>query len=586
MQQISDRISALRGWLELNKLAALVVPIADEFQTEYPFDHSKRLEWICGFKGSMGLAVIGLDQADFYRPGLYELQAKAQVDPVYNLKMMTRLGMCFDDEFCESLPDNSLIACDARLITPSEANRFAEIAEKHGHQMEWLLFSPIDDLWEDQPAANTRPLFAWPDAIAGQSSSSKRTQLGATLGDADCTILNLGDSLSWLLNVRGYDAPTSPFTLSYGILHHNGEFDWFVEGGKLTDEVRAHVGDVRIHELDTFWDALPALKGRHVIIEDQSAPFAVRLTLENSGATVISGVDPCQAPKAEKHPSELTGIRAAHIRDGAYLSQYLCWLEQQLANDLEVTELSAADQLTRFRATDPLFHSVSFPPISAVGENAALPHYHAEPDSNAQVRSTECYLVDSGGQYLDGGTTDVTRSIWLEQPSAAYCDAYTRVLKGYIAIDQQRFPTGTTGAQLDPFARQFLWQVGKDYGHGTGHGVGAFLNVHEGPQRISPAGSVALAAGNVLSNEPGYYLENHFGIRIENLVEIIELEDGLLGISPLTLCPIDTRPIERNMLTDREASYLNDYHARVLAETGPLVDPATLEWLKQRCAAI
>jgi Xaa-Pro aminopeptidase len=389
-----------------------------------------------------------------------------------------------------------------------------------------------------------------------------------------------------LLNVRGYDAPTSPFTLSYGILHHNGEFDWFVEGSKLTDEVRAHVGDVRIHELDTFWDTLPALKGRHVIIEDQSAPFAVRLTLENSGATVISGVDPCQAPKAEKHPSELTGIRAAHIRDGAYLSQYLCWLEQQLANDAEVTELSAADQLTRFRAADPLFHSVSFPPISAVGENAALPHYHAEPESNAQIRSTKCYLVDSGGQYLDGGTTDVTRSIWLEQPSEAYCDAYTRVLKGYIAIDQQRFPTGTTGAQLDPFARQFLWQVGKDYGHGTGHGVGAFLNVHEGPQRISPTGSVALAAGNVLSNEPGYYLENHFGIRIENLVEIVEVEDGLLGISPLTLCPIDTRPIDRKMLSDGEASYLNDYHARVLAETGPLVDPVTLEWLKQRCAAI
>lgn len=586
MDQISERITALREWLELNDLAALVVPIADEFQTEYPLPHSKRLQWISGFKGSSGLAVIGLDQADFYRPSLYELQAKVQVDPGYNLKMSSRFGACFDDDFCQSLPENSRIACDARLITPSEANRFNEAAERNGHQMEWLLFSPIDDFWEDQPAPNSRPLFVWPESIAGQSSTSKRTQLGKSLGDADCAILSLGDSLSWLLNVRGYDAPISPFTLSYGILHHNGEFDWFVESDKLTNEVRDHVGDIRIHELETFWDTLPELKGRHVVVEDQSVPFAIKLTLENAGAVVISGSDPCQAPKAEKHSAELTGIRASHIRDGAYLSQYLCWLEKQLDSGAEVTEISAAEQLTEFRAADPLFHSVSFPPISAVGENAALPHYHAEADSDAQIHSNQCYLVDSGGQYLDGGTTDVTRSIWLENPSKAYCDAYTRVLKGYIAIDQQRFPLGTTGAQLDPFARQHLWQVGKDYGHGTGHGVGAFLNVHEGPQRISPAGNVALAAGNVLSNEPGYYLENHFGIRIENLVEVVEIENGLLGFSPLTLCPIDTRPIMREMLSDAEAAYLNAYHARVLAETGPLVDSETLNWMKVRCTAI
>lgn len=586
MQQISDRVKAIREWLALNNLAALVVPISDEFQTEYPMPHSKRLEWVSGFKGSSGLAAIGLDQADFYRPSLYELQAKSQVDPVYNLKMSTRMGVCFDDDFCGTLPSNSLIACDARLITPSEANRFTEVAERNGHQMEWLLFSPVDDFWEDKPAANSAPLFVWPESIAGQSSASKRTQLGESLGDADCAILNLGDSLSWLLNVRGHDAPISPFTLSYGILHHNGEFDWFVQSRKLTDEVKAHVGDIRIHELDTFWDTLPTLEGRHVVVEDQSVPFAIKLTLENAGATVFSGVDPCQAPKAEKHSSELTGIRASHIRDGAYLSQYLCWLEQQLKNGEYLTEITAADQLTRYRASDPLFHSVSFPPISAVGENAALPHYHAEADSDAQIHLDKCYLVDSGGQYLDGGTTDVTRSIWLENPSADYCDAYTRVLKGYIAIDQQRFPAGTTGAQLDPFARQYLWQVGKDYGHGTGHGVGAFLNVHEGPQRISPAGNVPLVAGNVLSNEPGYYLENHFGIRIENLVEVVAVDDGLLGMSPLTLCPIDTRPIVRELLSDQEATYLNNYHARVLGETGPLVDSVTLKWLTKRCEAI
>lgn len=586
MQHISDRVLAIREWLELNNLAALIVPIADEFQTEYPRPHSKRLAWVCGFKGSSGLAAISKNQADFYRPSLYELQAKAQVDSLYTLKMSSRFGLCFDDEFCEKLPQNSRIACDARLITPSSANHFNEMAEKHGHQMEWLLFSPIDDFWEDRPIPEAKPLFVWPETIAGQSSESKRVQLGKSLGDADCAVLNLGDSISWLLNIRGYDTEISPFTLSYGILHHNGEFDWFVEQEKLNDEVREHVGNIRIHELDTFWDTLPQLEGRQVVVEDSSIPFAAKLTLENSGATVVSGLDPCQAPKAEKHPSELTGMRAAHIRDGAYLSQYLCWLEKQLNNGNEVTELSAADQLTRFRAADPLFHSVSFPPISAVGQNAALPHYQPEPEHESQIRIDQCYLVDSGGQYLDGGTTDVTRSIWLENPSPEYCDAYTRVLKGYIAIDQQRFPAGTTGAQLDPFARQHLWQVGKDYGHGTGHGVGAFLNVHEGPQRISPAGNVAIAKGNVISNEPGYYQENQFGIRIENLVEVIEIEDGLLGISPLTLCPIDTRPIVRELLTESETAYLNSYHARVLAEIGPLVDQETLQWLNQRCSKI
>lgn len=586
MEKISARVSAVREWLKANKLAALIVPIADEFQTEYPLPHSKRLEWITGFKGSVGLAAIGLKQADFYRPSLYELQAKVQVDPLYNLKMTGRVGLCFDDDFCSALSQGSLIACDARLITPAEANHYTNVAERNGHTMEWLLFSPIDDLWTDCPTPESSQLFVWPESIAGQNSASKRVQLGKSLGDADCAIITLGDSISWLLNVRGYDAPISPFSLSYGILHHNGEFDWFVESTKLNDEVKTHVGGIQIHELDCFWDALPALKGRRVVIEDQSIPFAIKLTLENSGALITPGCDPCQAPKAEKNPSELTGMRAAHIRDGAHLSRFLCWLEEKTVSGIAVSEMEAADRLTQFRAEDPHFHSVSFPPISAVGANAALPHYHAEAESDAIISADQCYLLDSGGQYLDGGTTDVTRSIWLNNPSKEYCEAYTRVLKGYLAIDRQRFPKGTTGAQLDPLARQFLWQVGLDYGHGTGHGVGAFLNVHEGPQRISPMGNVALAAGNILSNEPGYYQEGKFGIRIENLVEVVEIEDGLLGMHPLTLCPIDTRPIIRDMLSATEIDHINAYHARVFTETGPLVDEKTLGWLSKRCAAI
>ena len=584
----AGRLAALRARFVAAGLDGFVVPHADEHQNEFLPPHAERLAWLTGFTGSAGMAVILADQAAIFADGRYTLQVRAQVEAdLYSYHHL------IDEPVAEWLEKNlskgARLGYDPWLHGVRSVERLREACDKAGAELAAVEGNPIDAVWSDQPPPPLTPVVPHELRFAGRASADKRQDLAEKLTAIDtvAVVLTQPDSIAWLLNVRGNDVAHTPLPLSFAILNADATVDWFVDPAKVSDDLAAHLGNgVSRHAPDALGTALDKLgkaKSRVQACPD-TAPSWVFDRLAGAGADIRRAADPVTLPKAIKNDTELDGTRAAHRRDGAALTRFLAWLGAT-APDGNVTEIGAKDKLADIRDAGDRFRQLSFGTISGAGANGAIVHYRVTPETDRTLGDGELYLIDSGAQYLDG-TTDVTRTVAIGTPSAEMRDRFTRVLKGHIAIAMVRFPAGTTGAQLDTLARQFLWQSGLDYDHGTGHGVGSYLGVHEGPQRISKAGTAqALQAGMIVSNEPGYYKEGAYGIRIENLVAVVSAEtvEGgereMLGFETLTLAPIDRACVEAALLSEAERAWLDAYHARVMSEIGPLVDDGTRAWL-------
>ena len=591
--QQKSRLAALRAELAKRDLDGFVVPLTDEHQGEYVARRSQRLAWLTGFTGSAGMAIVLAERAALFVDGRYTLQAAAQVDgSLYEHRHITEEPP--DAWLRKHLGEGAALGYDPRLHGASQRDRLAAPCRAVGACLIPCEDNPIDALWADQPPAPLGPIAPHPARFAGAEAGEKREIVAARLAkkSAAAAVLSAPDSIAWLLNVRGADVANSPLPHSFAIVHGDGDVDWFVDRRKLLPEVPAHLGNaVHVRAPETMADVLGALAGagKAVLIDEAATPVWMVDRLTDGGAEVIRGADPCALPKACKNAVELEGIRAAHRRDGAALTRFLAWLAS--APPGSITELDAVDRLAAMRVGGEHYRGPSFDTISGAGPNGAIVHYRVTAESNRTLEPGTLYLVDSGGQYLDG-TTDVTRTVAVGPPKPEHRDRFTRVLRGHIALAMARFPRGTTGAQLDTLARQFLWQAGLDYDHGTGHGVGHYLNVHEGPQRISRMGSAAaLAPGMVVSNEPGYYKTGAYGIRIENLVAVTEADDangGFSGFETLTLAPIDRALVDPAMLTAAERTWLDAYHARVAETLTPLLadDADALAWLRAATAPL
>ena len=588
-----SRLAALRAELAKRDLDGFVVPLSDEHQGEYIARRSQRLAWLTGFTGSAGIAIVLAEQAALFVDGRYTLQAAAQVDgSLYEHRHITDEPP--DAWLREHLEEGATLGYDPRLHGARERDRMAAPCRDIGARLVPCEDNPIDALWADQPPAPLGPIAPHPARFAGAEAGEKRGIVAGRLAEkgAAAAVLSAPDSIAWLLNVRGADVANSPLPHSFAIVHGGGDVDWFVDRRKLLPEVPAHLGNaVHVRAPETMASVLDALAGagKAVLIDEAATPVWMVDRLTEGGAEVIRGTDPCALPKACKNAVELDGIRAAHRRDGAALTRFLAWLAA--APPGSITELDAVARLAAIRAGGEHYRGPSFDTISGAGPNGAIVHYRVTAESSRTLEPGTLYLVDSGGQYLDG-TTDVTRTVAIGRPEPEHRDRLTRVLRGHIALATARFPRGTTGAQLDTLARQFLWQAGLDYDHGTGHGVGHYLNVHEGPQRISRmASGAALAPGMVVSNEPGYYKTGAYGIRIENLVAVQEADDAngaFLGFETLTLAPIDRALIDPTMLTADERAWLDAYHARVSEILAPLLadDADALAWLRAATAPL
>ena len=591
--QQESRLASLRVELAKRGLDGFVVPLSDEHQGEYVARRSQRLAWLTGFTGSAGIAIVLAERAALFVDGRYTLQAAAQVDDsLYEHRHVTEEPA--DAWLREHLAAGAALGYDPRLHGTRERDRIAVPCRAVGARLVPCEDNPIDALWADQPPAPLGPIAPHPARFAGAEAGEKREIVAARVAEkgAAAAVLSTPDSIAWLLNVRGADVANSPLPHSFAVVHSDGDVDWFVDRRKLLPEVPAHFGNaVHVQAPETMANVLDGLAdaGKAVLIDEVATPVWMVDRLTEGGAEVIRGADPCALPKACKNAVELDGIRAAHRRDGAALTRFLAWLAA--APPGSITELDAVDRLAAMRAGGEHYRGPSFDTISGAGASGAIVHYRVTDESNRRLEPGTLYLVDSGGQYLDG-TTDVTRTVAISRPEPEHRDRFTRVLRGHIALATALFPRGTTGAQLDTLARQFLWQAGLDYDHGTGHGVGHYLNVHEGPQRISRMGSAAaLAPGMVVSNEPGYYKTGAYGIRIENLVAVKEADDsdeGFLGFETLTLAPIDRTLIDPAMLTADERAWLDAYHARVAETLAPLLadDAATLAWLRAATAPL
>ncbi|MGB0671314.1 MAG: M24B family metallopeptidase, partial [Rhodospirillales bacterium] len=521
-EQAKSRVAALRHALARQGLNGFIVPKSDEHLSEYVSHRAERLAWLSGFTGSAGMAVVLEDQAAVFSDGRYTLQLEQETDGA----VFERRHISDDPPTAwieRNLPGGAKLGYDPWLHTASQALRFRRVIEKAGGQLVAVDSNPIDAVWDNQPPAPLGPVVLHPVTFSGRSSAEKRQDIAAKLrrDGLAAAVISAPDSICWLLNIRGADVPFTPFALGFAILYADGTVDLFMDARKLTAPVKALNGlDFRLAEPSDFAAALDRLSGRVVRVDGDGSPAWISDRLNAAGAQVDRGGDPCQLPKAVKNDCEAQGIRNAHRRDGVALTRFLAWLDMEAAGG-GVDEMAAADRLEAFRAEGDHFRGLSFPTIAGAGANGAIVHYRVTSKTNAPLLPDHLFLVDSGGQYLDG-TTDVTRTVVIGKPSDEMRMRYTQVLKGHVAVATARFPQGTQGGHLDALARRPLWDGGVDYDHGTGHGVGSFLSVHEGPQRISKAGGgVPLEAGMVLSNEPGYYKPGAYGLRIENLIAVI-----------------------------------------------------------------
>jgi Xaa-Pro aminopeptidase len=582
----SERLAAVRATMSAQGLAGFLVPHADEHLGEYLPASAERLAWLTGFTGSAGTAIVLADEAAVWSDGRYVLQLASQTDGA--LWQRLHLMESPPQLWAASRLGEGVLGYDPWLISEDGLRPFRDA----GVALRAVANNPIDANWLDRPPAPPGPALPHALAYAGESSVSKREKLAAQLSaqNQDAAIITDPASLAWILNIRGSDVDSTPFALGFGLLHADQRFDLFMDGGKLPGETRVWLGNqVAIAERAALPDALAKLGGKRVRVDSTNNAAWFADTLRAAGAIVVAGADPCLIPKARKNSVEQGGARHAHARDAVALCRFLYWLREAGGRE---TEISASEKLESLRAEGDLWRGVSFPAIAGAGEHGAIMHYRVTPESNRPINHNEVFLIDSGGQYLDG-TTDVTRTIWTgpNVPPAHIRDQYTRVLKGHIAIATLQFPENVAGVRLDAFARAALWQAGLDYDHGTGHGVGSYLSVHEGPISISPhLRPAVLAEGMVVSNEPGYYLPGSHGIRIENLLLIRPVETAgakpFLRFEDLTLAPYDRTLIDTTLLRPDECAWIDAYHARVLGEVGPHVPRDVAAWLDAACAPL
>ncbi len=591
MNSIEQRLRSVRKEMKADNLDAFLVPRADEYLGEYVPEHNERLHWISGFSGSAGFVVILADSAAIFVDGRYTIQVQQQVPgDLYEFHHLIEdppLGW-----IGRTLKKNARVGIDSRLHPYAFFKTASDTLSALGLELVEVRKNPLDQHWTNRPTPEPELVLQLSEEFTGEHSADKRERIGAIIeaDGADATLVTQLDSIAWLLNIRGADIPRLPVLLGFAILYKNGEMILFTDPRKISNDLYQHVGEgVTIQDESKIIDALVNLgNGKLKILTDENTTnaFSVLRCLEN-GCSIIPAPDPVLIPKAQKNSIEINGMRKCHIRDGSALSRYLCWLENEVQAGNLYDEGELAERLESFRRELSDIHDLSFDTISATGANGALCHYNHLNGKPAMLEMNSLYLVDSGGQYLDG-TTDVTRTVVIGQPSDEHRQMFTLVLKGHIALATAVFPKGTSGVQLDVLARQFLWHEGLDYDHGTGHGVGVFLCVHEGPQRISkqPSPNAQLLPGMVLSNEPGYYKENCYGIRCENLMIVTERKDGMLTFETITFVPFDLRLVDKAMLTQSETDWINQYHLDVYKKLLPLLDGTELQWLKKSTIAI
>lgn len=574
------RLALLRSEIEREGLDGFLVPRADAHQGEYVAPCDARLAWLTGFTGSAGFCAALMDRAGVFVDGRYRTQVKSQVDSAHFTPVdwpETSLA----DWLGKALPEGGKIGYDPWLHTRAEMEKLAHC----GVELV-AVDNLVDRIWADRPARPSGRIMDYPVALAGETAASKRKRIAADVkaAGAEAAVLTLPDSICWLLNIRGRDIERNPVVQAFAILHSDGRVDLF------TDPAKARESALEVQPREAFEPALKALQAV-VRVDPDTAPVAVTDILQAAGVKVQHKSDPCILPKACKNASEIAGARTAHLRDGVAMANFLAWLDNA-APQGGLTEIDVVKKLEGFRRETNALRDISFETICGAGPNGAVMHYRVTTESNRDIRKGEMLLVDSGGQYLDG-TTDITRTIAIGNVGNEEKACFTRVLQGMIAISRTRFPKGLAGRDLDALARYPLWLAGLDYDHGTGHGVGAYLSVHEGPQRISRVSNVPLEAGMILSNEPGYYREGAFGIRVENLIVVQEAPDlqgaddrDMMAFETLTYVPIDKRLIKAGMLSSGERDWLNAYHAQTLDMLSPLVSQETLDWLVQACAPL
>ena len=595
----AKHLPLVRARLREQGLDGLLAPHEDEYQNEYLPDANERLAWVSGFTGSAGAAVILMDRAAVFADGRYTVQVRAQVDPdQFEILDFVEGGV---PAYLERAPKGAVIGYDPRLHSPDALAVLRRAAEKAGATLKPVDVNPLDLAWGDaRPAQPQAPVVPHEDRYTGESAGATRARIGQAVAaaGADVAVLTAPASLAWLFNIRGGDVIRTPLPLGQAIVAADGSASLFLDPAKVTNELPGWLGDaVTLKTPDALEAALDGLAGKAVLVDPGLSSAWVFDRLEAAGATVVRGMDPCTLPRAAKNAVEIEGSRRAHIRDGAALSRFLHWVATEAQEQLP-DERAVVTKLEGFREATGMLKDLSFDTIAGAGPNGALPHYKPVGAKIRKIERGSLLLVDGGGQYLDG-TTDVTRTMAVGEPSADQKHKFTLVLKAHIAMATIRFPVGTTGHQLDAIARAPMWAAGFDYDHGTGHGVGSYLGVHEGPQRIAKAfNSQPLLTGMILSNEPGYYREGSWGIRIETLQVVTAPEPipggerPMHGFEQLTFAPIDRRLIEVSMLTEAERAYVDAYHAETLAKVGPLLaegvqaDAAALEWLTEVCAPL
>ena len=593
-ESIETRLNLIRAEMKKAGLAACIIPRADEYLGEYVPPQNERLRWVSGFTGSAGMAILFRESAAIFVDGRYTIQVRQQVPACYEVHHLIDeppIKWLTQTLAANTGTKNQTVGVDPRMHSLAWFNAAQKTLAKQQIKLVEMAHNPIDLHWSDRPSPEHQLAMLLAESYTGEHSERKRRRIAADIkqAGADVALITQLDSIAWLLNIRGADIPRLPVLLAFATLSCDGDMTLYTDPRKLPNDFAGHVGPgVTLCDAGLLADGLRQLgkAGKRVLADPDTANAWCQLRCQEAGCEMLPGTDPVLLPKAQKNQVELDGMRHCHVRDGSAVVRYLAWIDREVAAGRLHHEGKLAEQLESFRRELPDMHDLSFDTISAVGANGALVHYNHQNGKPAALERNNLYLVDSGGQYSDG-TTDITRTIAIGTPTAEHKKMFTLVLKGHIALAGAVFPAGTSGVQLDAFARQFLWREGLDYDHGTGHGVGAFLCVHEGPQRITKSGpQQALLPGMVVSNEPGYYQEGCFGIRCENLVTVTRREDGMLQLETITLAPFDSHLIDLDLMTRAELDWLNNYHAQVRRKLTPWLDSTDLAWLTQATSAL
>jgi Xaa-Pro aminopeptidase len=594
-QDLAERTARLRGLMAKTGLDAVLVPRADEHQGEYVAPSAERLRWLTGFSGSAGLAVVARSAAALFIDGRYVAQAPAQVDTrIFEVLQIPDAKL--SDWLGKHLEAGAVVGFDPWLHTATAIEDLGKSLELKKIKLKALSKNPVDRIWgRERPAPPQGPVMLHPTRYAGKPADQKIVELQTMLRKEGehAVVLTLPDSIAWLLNIRGSDVAHNPIVLAFAIVPASGKVELFIDPAKVSTEIKGPLSRLaRISPPEALEGRIRALKGtaKNIRLDANTAASWFFHKLKGGKVRIVRAADPCLLPKARKNATEIRGARAAHKRDGAAVVRFLAWLDRESPHG-GLDEIAASRHLETLRAETQALKEISFDTISGAGPNGAIVHYRVTTRTNRKLKAGELYLVDSGAQYADG-TTDITRTVAIGTPTREMRERFTQVLKGHIAIAMARFPKGTRGVDLDPFARRALWEAGLDFDHGTGHGVGSYLSVHEGPQSISKRGMIPLEPGMIVSNEPGYYKQGAYGIRIENLVLVTEPEKvaggerEVMGFETLALAPLDRRLVVPELLSAAELAWLNAYHARVLDLIGPELGPTDRAWLETATAEI